>query len=268
LSISRLIAAFKAIKPKISRAQMAMLRGHYYSEARTASTGELAEFGSLPSYRAANIHYGKMCGHLAEALTIAPTGDNISVLATIAEEQNEEGHACWRMDANVATTLERLKWVSENAMPSADLDPDDLDVGNVPETTKKALRAARVGQGGYRTRLLAIWDSCSVTSCAERSLLVASHIVPWKGGSNIERLDAYNGLLLTPNLDKLFNDYWISFSSRGEILVSRFLERGSLKSLGIGGRENLRQLPTKTMVYLQRHREEFERREGLRDPAD
>ena len=39
----------------------------------------------------------------------------------------------------------------------------------------------------------------------EESLLFASHIKPWSDSNNKERLDPYNGFLLTPNLDVCFD---------------------------------------------------------------
>ena len=40
-------------------------------------------------------------------------------------------------------------------------------------------------------------------------ILIASHIKPWRVSNNNERLDVYNGLLLLPNLDKLFDKGYI-----------------------------------------------------------
>ena len=51
-------------------------------------------------------------------------------------------------------------------------------------------------------------------------MLVASHIKPWSSSSNVERLDPFNGLILTPNLDRAFDRGFITFDEDGAILVS------------------------------------------------
>ena len=53
-------------------------------------------------------------------------------------------------------------------------------------------------------------------------ILVASHIKPWRVANNQERLDLYNGLLLLPNYDKLFDKGYISFDTKGRIVFSNF----------------------------------------------
>lgn len=91
------------------------------------------------------------------------------------------------------------------------------------DTEKESLIKCRIGQGKFRDQLIEYWNSCSVTGFKNIDLLVASHIKPWRDSSNIERLDVYNGLLLTPNLDKLFDKGYISFKDNGEILISKDL---------------------------------------------
>ena len=51
-------------------------------------------------------------------------------------------------------------------------------------------------------------------------MLVASHIKPWSASNNFERLDVFNGLLLTPNLDKLFDAGFVTFEENGKIKIS------------------------------------------------
>lgn len=90
-----------------------------------------------------------------------------------------------------------------------------------PETTKMALVDARLGQGKFRDQLLLVWaGKCAVTKCAQKAVLRASHIKPWRDSSNVERLDRYNGLLLSPNLDAAFDCGLVSFADSGEILFN------------------------------------------------
>ena len=52
---------------------------------------------------------------------------------------------------------------------------------------------------------------CSVTNCELHKILISSHIVPWSKSNEKERLDVGNGILLSPNLDSLFDRHLISF---------------------------------------------------------
>lgn len=101
----------------------------------------------------------------------------------------------------------------------------------IPETSKPTLIHARRGQGKFRERLIKQWSGCAVTGYENISMLMASHIKPWAACDNSERLDPYNGLLLSPNLDKAFDLHFISFTKSGQILISEQL--GDYKKLGI-----------------------------------
>jgi hypothetical protein len=104
------------------------------------------------------------------------------------------------------------------------------DIQNIIEDTsilnteKENLIRCRIGQGDFREKLIRHWKACSVTNYSKHSLLIASHIKPWKDSTSDERLDLYNGLLLIPNLDKLFDKGYISFDTNGKILISNDLE--------------------------------------------
>lgn len=88
---------------------------------------------------------------------------------------------------------------------------DELKL-TVNETEKKALSKSRIGQGKFRTRLKIFWkNSCAVTCCSTVNLLRASHIKPWQDSTNKKRLDEFNRVLLTPNLDAAFDYGLVSF---------------------------------------------------------
>jgi len=53
-----------------------------------------------------------------------------------------------------------------------------------------------------------------------------------------ERLDKFNGLLLTPNLNRLVDCFLISFNDDGTVLVSKHLGAGEWASLGVGERSS------------------------------
>lgn len=89
------------------------------------------------------------------------------------------------------------------------------------ETEKARLVLARIGQGQFRNDLLANFkNTCPLTGIKHTSLLVASHIKPWRECDNVERLDALNGLLLSSLMDRLFDRYFITFDPETLRLIS------------------------------------------------
>lgn len=128
----------------------------------------------------------------------------------------------------------RKYWVTPEALEIMESDATTEIVRNpeIPETEKQQLVKARIGQGQFRDQLLSYWRKCCLTGCELQGVLRASHIKPWRTSSNAERLDMYNGLLLSPNMDALFDKGLISFQDTGEIMVSSQLSEPTLKSLG------------------------------------
>lgn len=122
----------------------------------------------------------------------------------------------------------------------------------------------RSGQGRYKLAVVDIWKTCSITSCANPNLLVASHIIAHKDAELHEKLDPFNGLLLTPNLDRLFDRSLISFDERGKILIARRLETETQLHFGINSEMRLRFISPETAIYLTRHREAFLVRDAVR----
>jgi putative restriction endonuclease len=86
-------------------------------------------------------------------------------------------------------------------------------------TTAERLIQARVGQGLFRQNVLALYPQCPVTGVSMPELLRASHIKPWRDSSDEERLDPYNGLMLAPHVDVLFDKGYISFTSDGYMII-------------------------------------------------
>lgn len=101
------------------------------------------------------------------------------------------------------------------------------------DTVKKSVILARRGQGKFRASVEATEPACRLTGVANPSLLIASHIKPWRLCSSAqERLDGMNGLLLTPDADWLFDRGFISFEDDGAIMISPRVDRADLRRLG------------------------------------
>lgn len=126
------------------------------------------------------------------------------------------------------------------------------------EKDKEAIVKSRRGQGIFRKRLLEYWNSsCAITDCDASNILIASHIKPWSDCSIGEALDYYNGLLLTPNYDKLLDNGYISFDDNGNIILSEKLSRENIQRLGIDKNAKLKQIEEQHKVYLRYHRQLF-----------
>lgn len=91
---------------------------------------------------------------------------------------------------------------------------------DIQSTEKDQLIKARKGQGKFRKNVEKIEEKCRVTGVKNKNMLIASHIKPWRQSENIERLDGNNGLLLSPHIDKLFDQGWITFSDSGDLICS------------------------------------------------
>lgn len=83
----------------------------------------------------------------------------------------------------------------------------------------------RLLQNKFRKSLFELNQSCVVSGFNNPQFLIASHIKPWSLSNDRERLDPYNGFLLTPNYDRLFDRGFISFKLNGEIILSKALTK-------------------------------------------
>lgn len=100
-------------------------------------------------------------------------------------------------------------------------------------TTKQSLIHARRGQGVFRRNVEAREKACRLTGITNPTLLIASHIKPWRVCKTAkERLDGANGLLLTPDADHLFDRGFISFDESGEVIASPRVPSKDLVRLG------------------------------------
>ncbi|MBT0962999.1 HNH endonuclease [Denitromonas iodatirespirans] len=126
----------------------------------------------------------------------------------------------------------------------------------VPETMRQAIVQSRVGQGEFRARLLVYWKACAVTGAVCAPVLKASHIKPWRVSSNAERLDVFNGLLLSPNLDAVFDTGLITFDALGKIMLSKAIVGTSAYQLHINARMrvNRKLLRPEHEAFLDYHR--------------
>ena len=91
---------------------------------------------------------------------------------------------------------------------------------------------------------------------ADDRLLIASHIKPWAVADEKERTDPYNGYMLTPTYDRLFDKGFITFTEDRHVHISNFLSNRTCKQLGLEDDKFIQMLPMdkKRIKYLEFHR--------------
>lgn len=164
-----------------------------------------------------------------------PSSDSLQELVGLLGGTSREAGYQWQ-----AATLE------------LDADPS---TANLSPTERNRLIAARLGQGKFREDLLRYWgNACALTGCEIAEVLIASHIKAWAVGTDTERLDPHNGLLLVADADRLFDRGLISFSDTGQLLTKASLSPTQLAILGLSGDMRLRKVDRYHLIYLAAHR--------------
>lgn len=129
----------------------------------------------------------------------------------------------------------------------------------IEDPVRLGLAKYRIGQDKFRKSLLNKWkNKCSVTNIKYKELLVASHIKPWSVSTTAEKLDEFNGLLLSAHLDALFDKGFISFDDDGQIIISPKVE-AEKKVFGIDNDMRF-SIENDHKKYLKYHRENIFRK--------
>ncbi len=139
---------------------------------------------------------------------------------------------------------------------------DRLESEYLTSTEIERLVRQRVGQDVFREALMKYWGgACAVTGIVVPEVLRASHCKPWaECESDSERLDVYNGLLLSANLDALFDRGLITFDDAGGILISSLLPDEARASLCLAEGQRLRWIAAPHSPFLAYHRAHVYRR--------
>lgn len=111
----------------------------------------------------------------------------------------------------------------------------------------------RPWQARYRGELLRLWRVCAITGCSTPALLTASHIKPVILCTDEEKVDPYNGILLSKMYDKLFDAGLITFENNGQIVFSPKVPKADLLALGLDEKGQIT-LEDRHLPYLEFHR--------------
>lgn len=132
---------------------------------------------------------------------------------------------------------------------------NDLTQTGIHTTEAERMIKQRIGQSTFREALLDYWEgACSATGLALPEILSASHAKPWADCENDgERLDVYNGFLLSANLDALFDRGLITFEDSGQLLYSSRLLIEHKKILQLNENLCLRWVTDNHRAYLTWH---------------
>ena len=194
---------------------------------------------------------------------IAITGKKRLLTMYISHTKLDRGTAQLFMDA-IPTAMRNERWSrivdAIQVTPSTPAFSEEVERKGQFITDVLAQVMARRGQGRFREDLLKVWGgACAVTRVDCSAVLRASHVKPWAKSNALERLDPNNGLLLSANLDALFDAGLITFEDNGNMKVSAALGKQHRSDLGLPNR--LHRPPTKEQqAYLRHHRDlEFER---------
>jgi putative restriction endonuclease len=157
--------------------------------------------------------------------------------------ENAPSEFVFRIDT-LSSEIDAFKEVREHA----------AEYKTLAVTEQEQIVVSRIGQGNFRRNVIRLWGSCSVTGLQNVSLLRASHIKPWKDSNNVDRLSPYNGLLLIPDYDFLFDKGYISFNNSGDVLISNTLTPFARKVFDISDHLELRRVFPESKDYLEFHR--------------
>ena len=137
---------------------------------------------------------------------------------------------------------------------------NEINTLNLTGKERQALVSVRVNQGEYRKQLLSRYSNCCLGGVSDARLLVASHIKPWVDSNEYEKVDVYNGLLLCPNHDKLFDNGFITFDEDKKIIISNQLSENDRRNMHITSDMKV-DCDDCCMTYMKYHREKvFEKK--------
>lgn len=212
-----------------------------------------------------------------ESVTVQPLGRDVFVLSAsgsgLLPSMGQFGAAEHRIDEadfnGLATTRTVQGWQAlyqaldkaaaiARTMPNRVADKYHQATATLPKSTEaERWVVQRVGQDLFRGALLDYWQGrCCVTGLAVPELLRASHIKPWAlCESDEERLDVFNGLLLAPHLDALFDGGWMTVQPDGNLLFSKRLPTQARQLLGVHEGLKVAGLTEAHQHYLNVHRE-------------
>jgi hypothetical protein len=141
--------------------------------------------------------------------------------------------------------------------PSDEIEHNIIERTDIGDVERVQLLRSRRGQGVFKRNVMLHEHACRVTGVSDIRHLRASHIKPWRISDDREKLSGSNGLLLSPHIDHLFDQGWISFGEREEILVSSKMADGLIHAWGIDLDHKIGKFTDSQSEFLEFHRSEI-----------
>ncbi len=126
---------------------------------------------------------------------------------------------------------------------------------DIGPTQKTQIINSRRGQGVFKANVRLIETACRVTGVNNPRHLIASHIKPWSKSDDIEKLSGFNGLLLSPHIDHLFDKGLISFENSGKLILSKQFDQTVLDKWSIDKSMNVGSFKPEQIQFLDFHRD-------------
>lgn len=148
-------------------------------------------------------------------------------------------------------------------LPNRVADAFRRQTAGLPRSTEaERVVVQRVGQDLFRAALLDYWQGrCCVTGLEVQELLRASHIKPWAScEQDDERLDVFNGLLLAPHLDAMFDAGWMTVALDGTVEIAADLSTPAREALGVSQPLKVHRIRPEHSPYLAFHHRHVYRR--------
>lgn len=168
------------------------------------------------------------------------------------------GQAYWEAYSTIATLQTATELTDAEAAAA-------VDATLTGPTFREQVVRARRGQGVFRANVLLREGACRVTRVDEPRHLKASHIKPWRDATDAERLDGANGLLLSPHIDHLFDDGYITFSTSQELIIVPEVRNKLLDAWGIDAGVRVGEFSREQNAYLDYHRANVFKRDLIAD---
>jgi len=129
---------------------------------------------------------------------------------------------------NVAIESEELLNQLTNEKPVSDT---EIPLDSNRETEKTSIQKTRVGQQFFRSTILGNYHTrCCICGLPIPSLLIASHIIPWKVDA-VNRLNPHNGMSLCAIHDKAFDRGFLTLDEEFRVVLSADLSYFSDESI-------------------------------------
>ena len=194
--------------------------------------------------------------------------ERLEYILSALERQEHPAATTARLATLAQEAVRRIPFQGAGEMPDDEVLDDEAELvlrqrTDIGPTEVERLSKARRGQDVFRDNVRQIEKGCRVTRVDDSSFLIASHIKPWRDSNDAEKLDGYNGLLLAPHVDHLFDKGYISFEDDGRMLVAATLDPKILRAWGMQPQANVGRFADQQKVYLAHHRSEvFKDRDG------